>query len=320
MMAQTTPDTTALPGSARAAVADLPHAPGVYRFRDAQQRVLYIGRAASLRRRVGSYWTSVGDDRRLANMVKRVARIEAVVCDSEHEAAWLERNLLEQHLPRWNKTAGGQEVPVWIRLSWQSGTPGLAVMHSVQPSPETRHWGPYLGGNKVRLGVAGLHRVMPLAYAGASLSGFEQDLARLRGVNPATRQPLVETLTAVLDRVPATVAAIRADLVARRDAAADSLDFERAARIQAEIDGFEWVVAPQRATVSEADNVDVYGWADGVLVHFQVKSGRLCAWRQQLCVEAAAQRLISTTPETWLEFARRNAEQAARLSRRCVPD
>jgi excinuclease ABC subunit C len=50
-------------------------------------------------------------------MVKGIARVEAVVCGSEHEAARLERNLLEQRLPPWNKTAGGQEVPVWIRLS-----------------------------------------------------------------------------------------------------------------------------------------------------------------------------------------------------------
>ena len=105
--------------SARSVVAELPNTPGVYRFRDASERVLYIGRAINLRRRVGSYWTQ--PDGRLAEMVRRIARIEAVICQSEHEAAWLERNLLEQVLPPWNKTAGGQEVPVFLRLDWQSG-------------------------------------------------------------------------------------------------------------------------------------------------------------------------------------------------------
>jgi excinuclease UvrABC nuclease subunit len=139
----------------RDAVALLPPAPGVYRFRDAHQRILYIGRAANLRRRVGSYWTGLGDDR--------------------------------------------------------------------------------------------LHRVMPLAYAGDSLSGFEQVMARVRGVDPGARLALVETLTAVLDRDPPTVGSFRERLVSRRESAAQSLDFERAARIQAEIEGFDWVVAPQRA-------------------------------------------------------------------------
>ena len=86
---------TSLPRTPRAAVALLPSAPGVYRFRDADNRVLYIGRAINLRRRVGSYWNSLDVDRRLARMVSSIARLEAVVCDSEHEACWLERNLLE---------------------------------------------------------------------------------------------------------------------------------------------------------------------------------------------------------------------------------
>ena len=94
-----------------------PLTPGVYRFRDQAGRVLYIGRAISLRRRVLSYWGDLGDRGHLAPMVARIARVEAVACDSAHEAAWLERNLLHRHLPPWNRSPGGQEAEVWIRLS-----------------------------------------------------------------------------------------------------------------------------------------------------------------------------------------------------------
>jgi excinuclease ABC subunit C len=82
-------------------VARLPAEPGVYRFRDGNGRVLYVGRAVRLRRRVASYWSDLRDRRHLAPMVARIARVEAVSCDSEHEAAWLERNLLERRMPRW---------------------------------------------------------------------------------------------------------------------------------------------------------------------------------------------------------------------------
>src|SRR6185369_9025794 len=80
----------------RIAIARLPTAPGVYRFRDRDGRVLYIGRASELRSRVASYWSDLADRAHLAAMVRRIQRIDAVACDSAHEAAWLERNLLEQ--------------------------------------------------------------------------------------------------------------------------------------------------------------------------------------------------------------------------------
>ena len=76
--------------------ACLPLAPGVYRFRDQAGRILYVGRAVNLRRRVLSYWGDLGDRGHLAPMVARIAGVEAVVCDSAHEAAWLEQRLRER--------------------------------------------------------------------------------------------------------------------------------------------------------------------------------------------------------------------------------
>jgi excinuclease UvrABC nuclease subunit len=80
-------------------VRRLPSEPGVYRFRDAGGRVLYVGRATVLRSRVGSYWSDLRGRRHLTRMVAQVVRIEAVACGSVHEAAWLERNLLETAMP-----------------------------------------------------------------------------------------------------------------------------------------------------------------------------------------------------------------------------
>jgi excinuclease ABC subunit C len=137
----------------RALVAQLPNAPGVYRFSDASDHVLYVGSAVNRRRRVGSYWTHPRGH--LAEMVSTVAHIEAVSCSSEHEAFWLEHHLFEQRLPPFNKTVGGQEVPVFIRLGWLASSPGIELAHSVEPSPPQSHYfGPYLGGGKVRLAAS----------------------------------------------------------------------------------------------------------------------------------------------------------------------
>ena len=154
-------------GAARrgpAAVARLPGSPGVYRFRDAAGRVLYVGRASTLRSRVASYWSDLADREHLTQMVARVARIEAVLCDSVHEAAWLERNLLETSLPPWNRTPGGQESAVYIRLDAGPASPGLTVTYQTEPADQVRYFGPYLGGLRVRRATAALHRIVPLRY------------------------------------------------------------------------------------------------------------------------------------------------------------
>jgi excinuclease ABC subunit C len=305
-------------GRSPGAVARLPGGPGVYRFRDGRGRVLYIGRATSLRGRVASYWADLRDRGHLAPMVRRVARIEAVSCDSVHEAAWLERNLLETSLPPWNRTPGGQEVLVYIRMDERAGQPGLTVEHVARPAGQVRYFGPYLGGLRVRQAVAALDRVLPLSATGTRLRGTRLDMARARGAARADREELIAAIAAVLDRQPDAVAGARAELERRRDQAAGILAFELAGRVQAELEALDWVVSPQRVTLRampSAGELDVYGWSDDVLVYFGVRGGRLCLWSQRRCGQARAQAHLAATPADWADFAARNAELAAALVR-----
>jgi excinuclease ABC subunit C len=299
-------------------VAALPVAPGVYRFRDARGRALYIGRAMDLRHRVASYWSDLGDRAHLRRMIPQIVAIEAIACDSAHEAAWLERNLLETAKPRWNRYAGS-EVPTWLRLDLRPRAAGLSPVHDSDlastPATGVRFFGPYLGGDKVREAVSGLHRVLPLPYTRDGMSGGERDLGRVRRAAAADRDWMLAATVAVLERDEAAVALASSGLAALRDRAADALAFELAARIQAELDALTWVVAPQRVTVDGTDDADVVGWADGLLVHGEVRGGRLRRWTQREASPGNAAPLVAATPDAWQAFARRNAALAAALVR-----
>jgi excinuclease ABC subunit C len=312
-----------MPGMAsglRAVIGRLPTGPGVYRFRDARGRVLYIGRASVLRQRVGSYWTDLSDRRHLIRMVPQIVRIEAVACDSVHEAAWLERNLLERAKPRWNRIRGGMEVPVCIRVERAAGVPRLTVVHwplvddPRRPTTAVETFGPYLGGTRARRAVSALDRVLPLRYTDDRLAGCHRDLARVRGVEVTDRDRFLATVIAVLRRQPAEVETVRDLLARQRDRASASLAFELAARIQQEIEAVEWIVAEQNATQLRTDECDVYGWDDGLLVGFQVRSGRLCGWDQRTCQRPTAQPYLARTPAIWATFASRNAALGRRLA------
>ena len=94
------------------AVAALPAAPGVYRFRDDRGRVLYVGKAIDLRRRVRSYFT--GDERRkVGQLLREVARIDHIETAGELEAAVLEVRLIHELAPRFNRQA-----KLWRRYAY----------------------------------------------------------------------------------------------------------------------------------------------------------------------------------------------------------
>jgi excinuclease ABC subunit C len=295
--------------TARALVGRLPGGPGVYRFADDRGRTLYVGRAVDLRRRVGSYWGDLGDRWHLRRMVARIARIDALACDSGHEAAWLERNVLERSLPPWNRIAGGAEVPLSIVVDHDP--PDLRAVHDASPGPSV--FGPYLGGNQVRLAVSGLLRAFPLHYTAARLSGSARDLARVRGFADADGRTLADGVIAVLRREPAAVAALVEFLTARRDAAASALAYELAARIQAEIEAVGWIGEEQKVHRAGGADATAYGYADGVLLRLEVTAGRLDGWRVRPASARTASSLLDATPPQWKAFARRNAELAATL-------
>ena len=138
-------------------------------------------------------------------------------------------------------------------------------------------------------------------------------MARVFGVSAAQRDDLAQTVAAVLDRDPVAVASVGERLSARRDAAAAALAFEFAARLQDEIEALAWVTAEQKVTSATPDDLDVCGWADGLLIRFTVRGGRVSGWTQRACGAAAARRSVDATPAEWARFARRNAELAARL-------
>ena len=286
--------------------AALPVAPGVYRFRDERGRALYVGRAASLRSRVRSYWTDVGDRPHLHRMVARVARVEAVVCSSRHEAAWLERNLLEHRMPPWNRTAGGQEVPVWLRLSADD----VYVVHERLGADP--HFGPYLGGIRVRNAAAGLRRIYPLRYATERLTPAERDLGRARGIRVEDQESLRARVAEVLSGESGALERLRDALAAKRDAAAARLAYELAATIQGEIEALAWISEAQMVT-GEAGDLDAYGWHNGVLVQFEMRSGRPRDWRVSVCGADSAAPKVAATPVDWRGFAQRNAQVAAAL-------
>lgn len=290
----------------------LPAEPGVYRFRDDLDRVVYLGRATDLRARVRSYAGDLADRPHLRRMIPQVARVEALVCASVPKAAWLERNLLQRTLPRWNRIRGGTELVGWLVLDEDAGRPALRLAVEDAERPASAY-GPYLGVERLALARSGLLRAWPVHLAGTGLDVAGRSLAEARGVAPADLEAHVRRLRGVLRREAGAVAELRTHLDLASRAAVARLAFETAMQIQAELAAIEWLVAPQRVTGC-APGLVVSGWADGIGFTLRSTDGRLDRWASGQADAAAGARAAASTPEEWREFAARNAELAAALS------
>jgi len=93
---------------------NLPDHPGVYHFYDAGNRLLYVGKAKSLKKRVSSYFNKVHDNARTAVMVRQVADIRTVLVETEYDALLLENNLIKKHQPKYNVNLKDDKTYPWI--------------------------------------------------------------------------------------------------------------------------------------------------------------------------------------------------------------
>jgi len=119
----------------------LPSKPGVYRFLDEQGRIIYIGKAKNLKKRVSSYFTKVHNTGKLKVLVTRIADIKTIIVDNEWEALLLENSMIKEHRPRYNVMLKDDKTYPWIAISKE---PFPRIYYTREPNWENNLiFGPY---------------------------------------------------------------------------------------------------------------------------------------------------------------------------------
>jgi excinuclease ABC subunit C len=249
-------------------------------------------------------------------MVEQVEWVEPVLCESEHEAAFLESDLLERHPTRYNRTLGMESL-VWLRLDPNPRRPSLEVVHELVPDDGARWFGPYLGWEPVRQAAAGLQRLYPVRYSGAEISRSDRELARSLGVTVGDRDVLLRRIESVLRREERAVRQAIAALEKLREVAAERLMFEHAASLHEQVRGLRWVAEPQKFGVIGAVDADygAIGTAGSVALRvvLALRAGHLLQRHVDHTSPLDAWRNGSSDGE-WEEQARRNAHLMAVLA------
>jgi DNA polymerase-3 subunit epsilon len=153
----------------------LPHAPGVYLFKDGDGRVLYVGTSRDIRSRVRTYFTASEQRSRMADMVRLAHAVTPVVCQTSLEAQVRELRLIDEHKPRFNRRSKNARRVMWVKLTSER-FPRLSIVKQVRD--DGGHYiGPFRSRLMAQAAIDAVHEIVPLRQCTQRITGKESACA-----------------------------------------------------------------------------------------------------------------------------------------------
>ncbi|HUQ00083.1 MAG TPA: excinuclease ABC subunit UvrC [Aeromicrobium sp.] len=278
------------PATYRPATGEIPAKPGVYRFRDAESRVIYVGKAKSLRSRLSSYFQDVAAlHLRTQQMVTTATSVEWTVVDTEVEALQLEYTWIKEFDPRFNVKYRDDKSYPWLAVTVGEEVPRVQVMRGAQKKG-VRYFGPYSHAWAIRDTVDTLLRVFPMRSCSAGVYKRAQASGRpcLLGDIGKCAAPCVgrvsidehrEIVNDFMAFMAGNTAGFTRELERRMRAAAAAEEYEIAAKCRDDLAALNRVLEKQTVVLRDGTDADVFGFDDNgleVAVQiFSVRGGRI---------------------------------------------
>lgn len=260
---------------------------GCYMMKNADGKVIYVGKAVNLRSRLRSYYhASAKDHRKTRELVKHIVDIEWIVVSSELEALILEMNLIKRHRPHYNVRLKDDKQYPFIKAHWSSEFPKVTVTRRLVKDG-SRYFGPYTSVWAVHQTLDILRRIFPYLTCDRTITG-EDDRACLYydiklcsapcigAVNQEGYRQMIADLCQFLNgRTEPIVSRLRVDM----EKAAIELRFEHAAALRDQLQAIERVVERQKVVSQEYIDSDVIAMAradgDACVQVFFIRGGKL---------------------------------------------
>ncbi|MFC7752069.1 excinuclease ABC subunit UvrC [Tsukamurella soli] len=294
------------PSTYRPATGTIPTAPGVYKFRDTHGRVVYVGKAKSLRSRLSSYFADVYSlHPRTYQMVHTAASVEWTVVGTEVEALQLEYNWIKEFDPQFNVRYRDDKTYPMLAVTLNEEFPRLYVYRGPRRKG-VRYFGPYSHAWAIRETLDLLLRVFPARTCSAGVFKRHNQIGRpcLLGyidkcsapcvgrVTPQRHREIVEDFCDFLaGKTDVLIRHLEADMFA----ASEELDFERAARLRDDVAALRKAVEKQAVVLGDGTDADVVAFAsdelEAAVQIFHVRGGRVRGQRGWVVEKAGTERM-----------------------------
>jgi excinuclease ABC subunit C len=268
----------------------IPESPGSYQFKDEQGRVIYVGKASSLRQRLSNYFQDPRNlPPRTAQMVASAHSVEWIQVRNEVEALMLEYSLIKQHKPRFNIRLRDDKSYPFLAVTLDEEWPRAMVMRG-RKRKGVRYFGPFAHAYAIRDTLDLLLRTFPIRTCSPGKFHQHERLGRpcllfhiekCSGpcVQEVTRERYDELVAELLEFLDGDTDEIVRRLETQMRSAADELEFERAARLRDRLTAVQRAIEKQQMVAERSEDIDVIGLADDDLEAavqiFYVRKGRV---------------------------------------------
>ncbi len=297
---------------------NLPTNPGCYLYKDKEQAIIYVGKAVNLRNRVRSYFQkSASHSPKTKRLVAAIADMEWIVVDTELEALILECSLIKKHRPKYNIRLRDDKHYPYLQLTTAEPFPRLLITRRVKQGDGNKYFGPFTNSHAVYETSRLIYRLFPLVTCRKYWTNAEHQKPCLyHHMGRCPEAPCAGL--ADKDRYHAAVRDVELFLSGRQDsllkemerqmeAAAENLEFERAAKIRDQIAAIKTIAERQKVvstTTGDQDVIAVVNDATGACVQmFFIRGGKLIGQEHFLLDGAAGGDAADLEGERSLEEA-----------------
>ncbi len=252
----------------------LTHRPGAYRMLNAKHKVIYVGKARDLKKRVSSYFHRAQQTPKTAAMMALVNKVEVTVTNTEAEALLLEYNLIKQHKPRFNITLRDDKSYPYIYASTDQKFPRLRF-HRGPRKGKGRYFGPYPSTRAVRQTLNELQKLFLIRncqdsfFSNRTRPCLQYQIKRCTApcVDLIGEEQYSKDIHAAIQFLDGRNQSVIDTFVARMDEAAADRQYEQAARFRDQIAKLKKVEARQLVSRSANKDLDIIGFASNGAIH-----------------------------------------------------
>lgn len=242
----------------------LPHKPGVYIMRNKDDKIIYVGKAISLKNRVTQYFRKTNKTQRIKNMVSLIDHFEYIVCDNEAEALILECNLIKENRPKFNVLLKDDKTYPYIRIGMKEEYPSIYITRRIQ-NDGAKYFGPYANPGAAREMINFIkekfqvRQCKTFKFNDRACLNYHIKKCLAPCMKYVTRDEYMVQINQIIMLLEGKTSKILKELEAEMKQASEKLEFEKAATIRDRMNAIERISAKQKVSNISENNIDVIG-------------------------------------------------------------